>query len=300
MKTLISIGSIAIGSIALNLMPVQQAQAVDLSLTSDIPFTTSATTEALYGGLGWNGAPTIASKTFGDWTSEGYNFLLPNGNALSTPNTAAVEDGSSMHFYGTSLSAPVGNSYIAADGAYLVGRIYQDLTGLEIGQMYSVSFYQAAAQQNGLSGNTTDAWIVNVGGNYETPTYSADDSDGAVNYGTTVTGGVFTGGTTYESPTMSLVSQAAAGTQTTTTGNPTVSGWQQDSFTFTAGAETQTLSFLAKGTPNGKPPFALLAGVSAAKKIPEPDTYVGTLLGLGILGTVVKSRLGKKKLDDRN
>lgn len=296
MKTLISIGSIAVSSIALNLIPVQPTQAADLSFTTSPP----TGTVALYAGVG--GGPTVASTTFGNnWTSQGYNFLVPNGTAISTPNGAAFEgltDGNgaaySMDFYGTSLSAPVGDAFVAADGAYLTGRIYQDLTDLEIGQMYSISFYQAAAQQNGQAGATTNEWIVNVGGDYTAPTYISASGD---TYGGNLTTGGFTGGTTHTSPTMSLVSQGNAGTQTVTSGSAQANGWQQDSFAFTATATTQRLSFLAHGTPAGKPPFALLAAVSA-NKIPEPDTYVGTLLGLGIVGTIVKFRLAKKKLDN--
>jgi PEP-CTERM motif len=311
MKTLISIGSIAIGSIALNLMPVQQAQAIDLGFTS-----ATTTTEAFYGAVGYAGlgtgtAPTISSKTLGGWTSDGYNVIVSSSANLSTNVNVAAEDGSSVNFYGSTLPAPVGTHFVAADSAYLTGRIYQDLTGLEVGATYTISYYQAAAQQyeigtGNYSGATTDNWIANVGGTYTAPTYSGGSAD----YGSNLTTGGFTGGTTHESATMSLGSQAAAGSQTVAGGAPVVNGWQQDSFAFTAtsantttdaatGVVSSRLSFLAKGAPNGKPPFALLAGVSASK-IPEPGTYVGTLLGLGLLGTVVKSRLTKKKLDDRN
>jgi hypothetical protein len=39
-------------------------------------------------------------------------------------------------------------------------------------------------------------------------------------------------------------------------------GWQLESFTFTATDATEVLSFLAVGTPNGVPPFSVLDGVS--------------------------------------
>jgi hypothetical protein len=91
---------------------------------------------------------------------------------------------------------------------------------------------------------------------------------------------------------------------------PTTGGWQQDSFAFTAtstntttnaqtGAVGTTLSFLATGTPHGKPPFALLSGVSVVPT-PEPADYIGTLIGMGFVGTLVKSRLAKKKLADKD
>jgi hypothetical protein len=288
MKTLISIGSVAIGSIALNLIPVQQAQAVTLLNGNFTPVTATTVTKA-FGDVGAFDTTSMGTGASASWTSEGYNFIVPTGNAVINPTgTGAIT------FAGTTgLTAPNGAGYyIAADGAYHAGRISQNLTGLVVGQTYSIDFYQAAAQQLGAATYntaTTDNWIVNVGGTYTTPTYDgAGESNG--------TGG-FTGGTTRSSPVMSLAVQGAAGSQTTTTGNAKVNGWQQDSFAFTATSTSARLSFLARGGPTGKPPFALLAGVSA-RQIPEPDTYLGTLVGLSCLGLFVKSQLAKKKLDE--
>jgi hypothetical protein len=294
MKTLISLGSIVVGSIALNLIPVQQAQAVSLLNGNFTPAT------GFTGIVHFGDSSATDSTTVTNWVSEGYNFLVSSGTGLATANNLDGNDPvtglpRSVNFYGTSLTAPNGAGYyVASDGAYDAGRISQDITGLTIGQIYKVNFYQAAAQQVNYSTATTDYWQANVGGTYVRPTYGgvATNTNGETNG----TGG-FTGGTTYNSQTMSLASKGTAGSQTTTTGNAKVNGWQQDSFAFTASATTQKLSFFAKGSPSGKPPFALLSGVSV-QQIPEPDTYVGTLLGLGCLGLVIKSRLAKKKSDE--
>jgi hypothetical protein len=300
MKTLISIGSIAVGSIALNLMPVQQIQAATLTQSGG-NFTPSATT-APTTTTAWGSYNTADSSTVTGWTSQGYNFLYPNGTALT---------GGALPLYGSTFSAPAGAGgyYIGADAAYQTGYIFETLSNLTIGSIYEVSFYQAAAQQlnfgNGTA--TTDTWIANVGGTY-TPTTLVNGGDDVYDPATNLPNGGFTGGTTYTAPKMTLASAGNAGTQTNASGPAKVNGWQQDSFVFTAtsantttdattGVVSSKLSFLAKGTPTGRPPFALLAGVNA-KQIPEPAEYMGTLIGFGFVGLAIKSRLAKKKLDE--
>ncbi len=295
MKTLISIGSIAIGAIALNLIPANPARAASLASGSAnldfIPATATTATKS------WGNYNSADSTTIPNWTSEGYNFLIPSGTAITTYSPTPA-----LNFYGSAagLSAPNGAGYyIAADSSYQVGYLFQSLTDLTVGSTYRVSFYQSAAQQNQNSatsgsvytGATTDQWLVNVGGTYTRPGNQGGEYTSA---------GSFTGGdANYSAPVMSLASQGNAGSQTTTTGNTKVNGWQQDSFAFTATNATENLSFIATrgATPTGRPPFALLSGVSV-NKIPEPADYVGTLVGFGFVGLAIKSRLAKKKLEE--
>lgn len=60
-------------------------------------------------------------------------------------------------------------------------------------------------------------------------------------------------------------------------------GWQYATLNFTATNTSETLSFLAQGTPSGEPPFSLLDGVSVAQiaSTPEPSSFL--LLGTGVL-----------------
>ena len=65
--------------------------------------------------------------------------------------------------------------------------------------------------------------------------------------------------------------------------------WQSVTMRFVASAVTQTLTFLALGTPNGAPPVAFLDGVSITD-VPEPVSVA--LLSVGLLGlATARSRL---------
>ena len=55
-------------------------------------------------------------------------------------------------------------------------------------------------------------------------------------------------------------------------------GWEPQSMTFTAGAPSETLSFLAIGTPTGVSPVALLSDVSL--NVPEPSSVALASLAL--------------------
>jgi hypothetical protein len=74
-----------------------------------------------------------------------------------------------------------------------------------------------------------------------------------------------------------------------TDGSHDFTGWYSETFDYTATSTTEVLSFMADGTPNGEPPFALLDGVSLnnVTPAPEPGTlpllFTGLMGGLGIL-----------------
>jgi len=87
-------------------------------------------------------------------------------------------------------------------------------------------------------------------------------------------------GTTTEQWLVSLGAQTLS-TNIVTDASHGFTGWQQTFLTFTATGSSETLSFLASGTPNGEPPFSLLDGVTMTQ-VPEPASM--TLLGAGLAG----------------
>lgn len=68
------------------------------------------------------------------------------------------------------------------------------------------------------------------------------------------------------------------------------SGWQTASIRFTATSASELLTFLAKGTAPGAPPFMLLDNVSMEEAVPEPATWTMLLAGVGLLGFMARRR----------
>ena len=219
----------------------------------------------------------VPSISIPSWSSTGYNFLYSDG--LSASTTGLLTFNSSINQVVN--SADGSGWFVGADAAFGQGPVSQTLTGLSIGQQYNLTFWQSAGQQKTFGGTTTEQWAVNIGGAFNGSGYFAPNTV------------AFTGGTNQFSDLMSLGSGANVGSQTTVSGPSKVNGWQKQTMTFTATAAIETLNFLAEGTPEGQPPFALLSGVSVeAVSVPEPLTIIGTLIG----GTVA-FRIRKKNED---
>jgi hypothetical protein len=286
-NTFRAIASIALSAIALNAMSIQHAQAVELITNGDFSLNNLTTAEP--SGLtntGSDGIATAATAT--NWTfaqanvnasNESLVWLVATGTTYRTNlnilGGEGTPDSPYIHrLYGTTtVNNPVtGGSgfFIASDGDPDYSSTFsQTLTGLIAGEQYNVSFYQAAGQQVDLNGHTTEQWQVSLGGSVA-----------------------------QLSTNMSPSEPIGGGTATD------VSPWQKESLTFTAGSTNQLISFLAMGTPVGKPPISLLTGISVTGKssaaVPEPEDYIGTLVGMGFVGTLVRSRLAKKKLVEKD
>jgi len=213
------------------------------------------------GQLGYNTNAT--SWTSGDSNNPGYNFVFAAGTGDTT--------GSQGQYGGLSLwgpnngsanglpaASPFGGNYLALDGAFDAHgndhgtAVSQTLSGLMPGQKYAITFAWAGAQQQGFNGDTTEGVQVSFGTQTQTTA------------GTTVAG------------QLNNVSHG-------------FTGWQKQTFVFTAQTANDVLSFLALGTPAGLPPFVLLDGITGTA-VPEAAT-IG-LMGLG-LGLVAVARRRK-------
>jgi Protein of unknown function (DUF642)/PEP-CTERM motif len=67
-------------------------------------------------------------------------------------------------------------------------------------------------------------------------------------------------------------------------------GWKSATFSLTATAASEVLTFLSIGTPGGIPPAMALDGVSLTGGVPEPGTWAMMLLGFTGIGGVAWMR----------
>jgi hypothetical protein len=99
---------------------------------------------------------------------DGYNFLFAPGTAdtvgaLGADGNLKLWGPGTGSANGLPASSPDGGNYVAADGAYEIGAIQQQISGLTIGVEYSLGYWWAGAQQSGFSGQTTEQWDVSIG-----------------------------------------------------------------------------------------------------------------------------------------
>ncbi|MGO9443141.1 MAG: PEP-CTERM sorting domain-containing protein [Thiobacillaceae bacterium] len=189
------------------------------------------------------------------------------GNLIFIDAPGTADNGSYLSVYGPfPTNSPVGGNFVEADGNPDYESVfYEQITGLNPGQTYSLSFYQAAGQQQGFgNGNsTTEQWVVSLGTSALVDTvvgsnglYSNPDA----------------GASTVITPMM-------------TTPSGGVTPWQYVTVNLTADSTTDLLSFLAWGDGGSTvnlPPIVFLSGVNQPDVIPEPATLA--LFGLGLLG----------------
>ena len=99
-------------------------------------------------------------------------------------------------------------------------------------------------------------------------------------------------GATTERWSVSLGNQSRLSTLMSTPNHGYV-GWMRQTLNFTAQNVSDTLTFLAVGTPNGVPPFVLLDGVSIKETPPSPTPEPGTWVMMAAGGVLVT--LGRKR-----
>jgi hypothetical protein len=185
------------------------------------------------------------------WTGVGLQFYFVGSSATTVNerdqfNPSGNTDFPTATF--TTLSPHSGGNFVALDGDNVgggAGSISQALS-LTVGQKYAVTFDWGASEFDNEAGQTMTGLQVTVGG------------------------------TTFNTPVLTVPSDG-------------FSGWRTATFDFTATSPTETLKFLALGGPAGLPPIAVLDSVSLAG-VPEPATWAMMLIGFGGIGALVRRR----------
>jgi hypothetical protein len=130
----------------------------------------------------------VTGWTSGTNATPFYNFVFGPGAADTTG--ALTKYNNQLTLWGSNnggtvtlpSSSPSGGNYIAADGAFEVGPLSQQLSGLTIGASYDLNFSWAAGQQSGYDGDTTDRFQVSLGAQtFSTPIVNVP-SHGFVNW----------------------------------------------------------------------------------------------------------------------
>ena len=221
------------------------------NLVQDGNFTTvtySGTLTGLTTLYGQFGAGAGSTLMVAGWTTSGYNFVYAPGTADQGTHANGTNSGQP-------LEAP--GQYNAANGygnTYMWGPNNGSNNGLPATSPAGGNFiamdgtYEVGAVSQTING-------LSVGQTYQLTFYFAGAQQES-----------FTG-TTTDTLTVSLGSQSLQ-TGTLTVPSEGFSGWQQENLYFTATGTSEVLSFLAAGTPNGEPPFALVGGVDLE---PVPD-----------------------------
>lgn len=241
--------------------------------------TYSGTTPGLTTLYGQFGTETGSTLTVANWSTSGYNFVYAPGTGDIGSSAAGANSGQPKE-------APGQYNYNGYGNTYMWGPNNGSANGLPstdpVGGNYIAmdGAYEVAAISQTITGLT-------VGQVYALKFYWAAAQQQS-----------FTGATT-ENITATLGSQSF----TTTTYDLTsegFSGWMQQTFDFTATSTSETLSFLAAGTPSGEPPFTLLGGVDL-ELVPDSSNWMG-FLGFGAVCIVFqglrrrqrrKAQLGK-------
>lgn len=139
------------------------------------PIVTNGSFEQSSNGLGY----LSSSNTLTGWTvNSTYSFLVAGSNSTQLGDGGY---GNTTLWVGPGAS-PDGGDFIASDGAFQTGSITQTLTGLTVGTVYQIFFYQAAGQQSGFTGATTEWWTVGFGNQSQNSTVMDDASESEVGW----------------------------------------------------------------------------------------------------------------------
>jgi len=199
---------------------------------------------------------------------EGYAFIFYNADSFTTTNSGVGPTSqygnpggpATLPLWGSSADgSPAGSYFYGVDSTFQPSALSQAISGLTVGDTYTLTFDYAAAQQYLYDGNTTDQWVVTLGSQTIATTTIDLPSNG------------FSGWLT-ESVTFTYEGLGPSPNLLTFVDNGM------------GGCDSNFLN-CAINNPgaSGGPPFSLLDGVSLTAA-PEPSTWTMMLAGFAGLG----------------
>jgi hypothetical protein len=182
---------------------------------------------------------------------------------------------------GFNITVPTGTNFFQADGnPRYEDTIFQTITGLTAGKTYSLQFQQAAGQQVGFHGDTTEQWKVflgagGIGVDCSSSPCTVTGTANNLEDDSTLMNNLSDTNTDWNSVTMSFTPTAAE-----------------------LSSGSAVLTFLAwgdGGSTNNLPPTVFLEGVNTTP-IPAPEPATLTIVGVGLvgLGAIKRLRRGKR------
>jgi hypothetical protein len=246
----------------------RKAAVTGLSVTALMTFVTSA-----------HALNLITNGSF-EQTTNGANLQFDDLTQLTGWSSPATGAGDAYNF----VFSPGAADTTGANGEYgniqLWGPNNGSANGLPATSPDGGNYVAAdGAFQVGAISQTIDN--LNIGDTYTLTFYFAGAQQSGFHGATTEGWQVFFGGQEQDTPILNNLDQG-------------FTGWQSQTFTYTATATSEVLSFLAVGTPDGEPPFSLLDGVSLTDT-PEPGSWGlmlgGLMVGLGVLRFKKRSKI---------
>lgn len=114
------------------------------------------------------GSPSTCVSNMADWASTCHGSTCDTSATVASlvfPGTNGSAFNGGIGLWGTIPNSPDGGNFVAIDGdPQFNASISQMINNLNPGVTYYLQFYQAAAQQKGSSGATTEQWQVTLGG----------------------------------------------------------------------------------------------------------------------------------------
>jgi hypothetical protein len=164
-------GKLALGVCAVAMLGFNTEASANLVTNGNFELSSLGANKVLAGGTAGAGLgyPAVwqPRTTLTDWSSTGYNVLWDPATATNPQGPLASHPlplwGPGTGVNNGYVAPPGGGNFVASDGAWETGPIFQTINGLKVGEKYTLSFDYAGSQQYTYDGATQDRWTASLG-----------------------------------------------------------------------------------------------------------------------------------------